>query len=182
MSAPCTPVAAVARFTRLSGRCLQQVTSLTWRGWTVYVVDDAAVTVPTQEVDGKSVDELAAVMRSAYSMITVGDRTSGPTTGLRRVRAGSELAVGVAEVCSAAADISGRRTDPDVYGVLKHAWVDQGMAVPFAAVLQAVRHALGESITLTEFGERADATATCELLGRAAVMARGRRAPRAITA
>lgn len=178
-----TVVAAVDRFERLFGRRLQQITSLTWRGWTVHIVDGEAVTVPMQPLDGKSSADLAAILRSAYSAVTVGDPGSGPTTGLRRVRPGTELADAVAEVISVAADRADRhrRQSFDVYDCLKQAWAGGGMAVPFGAVLAAVRQALGDG-TLADFTEHADSEAIYALLRRAQELATGQPNCQAITA
>ncbi|MCH9732008.1 MAG: hypothetical protein K0U84_20435 [Actinomycetia bacterium] len=182
---PARVAAGVEHFERFSRthRRTQQITSLTWRGWVVYVVDDAAVTVPTQPTQGKSTAELAALLRSAYSMLSVGDRCSGPSTGLRQARPGSQAAGDVAEVLSAAAVLVGRcrRGGIDVYAALVQAWTDAQMVAPFCAVLAAVRPVLGDC-TLADFADSADSVAAVALLHRAEELACGRTSPEAITA
>jgi hypothetical protein len=137
----------------------------------VHVVDGAVV-VPQQPTEGKAIGDLAVCLRSAYGLIEVGDATSGPTTGARRIALGGPLAVAVGEVISLAADAAGQsphRGVCDVYDYLRRAWADDGMQVPYAAVVAAVRACLPAGITLTDFSEAAGVGPVYDLLNAAAV-------------
>jgi hypothetical protein len=149
--------AEVDVFDDRAGARLRTITRLRWRGWVVHVVDGAVV-VPLQPTEGKAIGDLAVCLRSAYALVEVGDATSGPTTGARRIARGGPLAVAVAEVISAAAEAAGRsphRGGCYVYDCLRRAWEDDGMRVPYAAVVAAVRACLPAGITLTDFSEGA---------------------------
>lgn len=149
--------AEVDVFDDRAGARVRTITRQKWRGWVVHVVDGAVV-APHQPTAGKAIGDLAVCLRSAYGMIEVGDATSGPTTGARRIAHGGPLAVAVAEVISLAADAAGQsphRGAYDVYDCLRRAWEDDGMQVPYAAVVAAVRACLPARITLTDFSEAA---------------------------
>lgn len=140
-----------------AGARVRTITRLRWRGWVVHVLD-CAVVVPHQPTKGKTIGDLAVCLRSAYALIEVGEATSGPTTGARRLARGGPLAVAVAEVISAAAEMVGQsphRGACDVYTCLTRAWEDGGMRVPYTAVLAAVRACLPAGTTLTDFNEAA---------------------------
>jgi hypothetical protein len=164
--------AEVDVFDDRAGARMRTITRLRWRGWVVHVVDGAVV-VPQQPTEGKAIGDLAVCLRSAYGLIEVGDATSGPTTGARRIALGGPLAVAVAEVISLAADAAGQsphRRVSDVYDFLRRAWEDDGMQVPFAAVVAAVRACLPAGITLTDFSEAAAGVGPVyDLLNAAAV-------------
>lgn len=166
--------AEVDVFDDRAGARVRTITRLTWRGWVVHVVDGAVV-VPQQPTAGKAIGDLAVCLRSAYALIEVGDVTSGPTTGARRVARGGSLAVAVAEVISDAAEGAGRwphRVGCDVYECLRRAWEDGGMRVPYAAVVAVVRACLPAGITLSDFGEAAAGVqSVCDLLAGAAAWA-----------
>jgi hypothetical protein len=162
--------AEVDVFDDRAGARVRTITRLTWRGWVVHVVDSAVV-VPLQPTEAKAIGDLAACLRSAYALIEVGDATSGPATGVRRIARGGPLAVAVAEVISEAAEAAGRwpgRVGCDVYDCLRRAWEDDGMRVPYAAVVAAVRACLPPGITLTDFSEAAGAGRVYALLTGAA--------------
>lgn len=150
--------AEVDVFDDRAGARVRTITRLRWRGWVVHVVDGAAVVVPLQPTAGKAIGDLAFCLRSAYALIEVGDTTSGPTTGARRIARGGPLAAAVAEVISEAAEAARqwpRRVGCDVYDCLRRAWEDGGMRVPYAAVVAAVRACLPAGITLSDFSEAA---------------------------
>lgn len=166
-------------FDDCAGTRMRTITRLRWRGWDVHVVDGAVV-VPQQPTEGKAIGDLAACLRSAYGLIEVGDATSGPTTGARRIALGSPLAFAVAEVISLAADAAGHWPHQvcDVYDFLRRAWEDDGMQVPFAAVVAAVRACLPAGITLTDFSEAAAGVGPAyDLLNFAAVWVLDGRGP-----
>ena len=166
--------AEVDVFDDRAGARVRTITRLRWRGWVVHVVDGAVV-VPYQPTEGKAIGDLAVCLRSAYALIEVGDATSGPTTGARRIARGGPLAVAVAEVISLAAETAGQsphRRGCDAYACLRQAWEDDGMQVPYAAVVAAVRACLPAGTTLTDFNEAAAGVDPIyDLLTRAAVWA-----------
>ncbi len=179
-NAASAPVVAVEQFERDTGRQIQKITRLTWRGWAVHVIDGVAVTVPTQPTENKSTADLAACLRAAYVRVPVGDRCSGPTTGSRRIRQAGPLANAVADVINAAVPIARRwhsRGHCDLHICLKRAWNQTGRRAPYCAVLAAVREALEANTTLVDFTDTVDAEAKCELLRRAARLTPGQPCP-----
>lgn len=164
----------IDEFTTDVGGRRQTVTRVRWRGWTVHILD-AAVLVPQQPSAGKSIKDLATCLRAAYALVFVGDRTSGPTTGLRGVPRDVGLAAAVAEVVTTAADLAARAAFQhhrgDAHSCLHKAWEDTDMRAPFTAVLATVRAALPAGTTLADFSDDAeDAGAIVNLLRRAAGM------------
>ncbi|MEX7474254.1 hypothetical protein AB4Z39_31660 [Mycobacterium adipatum] len=150
------------------------VTRVRWRGWAVHI-QEAAVVVPQQASAGKTITDLATCLRAAYALVYVGDRTSGPTTGLRGIPRDADLAAAVADVITTAADLATRhafqRHGCDAHSCLRKAWEDTDMRAPYAAVLATVRAALPGSTTLADFSDAAeDASAVVGLLRRAAAL------------
>lgn len=164
---PTGPV--VDEFEAQVGPRRRTVTRVRWAGWTVHILDDA-VTVPRQNSSGKSIADLATCLRSAYAELgVIGDRTSGPTTGLRGVPRDTELAAAVAQVIVAAAQLAAPLHHCDVYFCLRKAWQDSAMNVPYAAVLATVRASLPDNTTLADFNDDAPGSGhIVELLRRAA--------------
>ncbi|QFS94556.1 hypothetical protein FIV07_27675 (plasmid) [Mycobacterium sp. THAF192] len=168
-SQACSAGPVVDEFDAHVGPRYRTVTRVRWAGWTVHILDDA-VTVPRQSSDGKSIADLATCLRSAYAELgVIGDRTSGPTTGLRGVPRDTELAAAVAQVIVAAAQLAAPLGHCDVYFCLRKAWQDGAMRVPYAAVLATVRASLPDNTTLADFNDGTPGSGhIVELLRRAA--------------
>lgn len=164
----------VDEFITDAGGRRRTATRVRWGGWTVHI-QDTAVLVPQQSSVGKTIGDLATCLRAAYALVFVGGPTSGPTTGLRGIPREAGLAAAVAEVITTAAELADRPAFQhhhcDVHTCLRKAWEDTDMRAPFATVLATVRAALPAGTTLADFnGEAKDASATVDLLKRAAAM------------
>jgi hypothetical protein len=134
---------------------------LRFRGWTVHVVD-VAVVVPQQGLAGKTIQDLAHCLREAYVLAGV-PSTSQPAAVDPRLAqpliATLHKALRIAESRSARSH--------DIYRCTQKAWMAINMAVPYTAVIAALRAALPERTTLSHYGEHADHAQIRHLYARA---------------
>lgn len=121
-----------------------QITRLSWRGWQVDL-DELSVSVPQQDSAGKSIDDLATLLCTAYRMldIPVVRRPSAQTVLSRGLPA--PLAGPVAQNLRAAQEVADKHWDRrsfDIYACTKQAWLDDGLSVPYAVLVTTLRAAL----------------------------------------
>ena len=136
-------------------------------GWTAYI-DGVAVTVPSQDLTGKTSEGLRDCLAEAYTLagVRLAERPApnhGPAGALVDIlRAGQRIA-----------DTYWRKTTFDVYRIASTAWQDSGQDVPWLAVIKALQRALPAATTLTEFNDAAhDAADVVRLYEMAEVVMR----------
>lgn len=152
---PSTTNLMVERIDDLKGGHITAVSSGGWR----VEIRGPNVTVPAQDSAGKSIDDLAELLRAAYTM--AGTPINSGIGSLARVRASlpEPLVVDLVDVLTTAQKIADRhwnRASRDVYQCLGAAWRQTGMTVPHTLLVAALRTALPAATTLCDFNIAAD--------------------------
>lgn len=135
---------------------------VTFAGWTVRV-DGAKVTVPDQDITGKTIDDLSVCLQKAYSVAGV-PQTYEATAG------GPRLTEALIATLQHARNIANQRwsvRSRDVYRCTFDAWEHCGMAVPYTQLIRALRAALPEPTTLTDYNDHGDRAQIKDLYRRA---------------
>jgi hypothetical protein len=144
---------------------LRRITELRFAGWTVHV-DGAAVTVPSQDITGKAIEDLGYCLHKAYVLaeVRIGSRLPALEPALvPELIATLQHARRIAASCWAA-------HSHDVYHCTRQAWEQDGMAVPYAALIRALRAALPQRTTLIDYTDHADLPQICQLYARAVAL------------
>lgn len=143
-------------------RTRKQITTVSFGGWLVQI-DGAAVTVPCQDIAGKSTDALQECLDAAYVLAEIRLGSMPPVYP-------PELRAAVAatlRVASRVAEKKWRRRGHDIYRCTSVAWEQTEMAVPYALLIRALRRSLPAGTTLTEYNDHAaDVGQVCQLYDR----------------
>lgn len=140
----------------------RRITRVQSAGWVVHI-DGVAVRVPTQPTAGKSVDILADCLHEAY--VLAGVRiTSGPA---KLAPEHFEPLIATLQRARKIARTKWSARSHDIYRCTREAWEATGMSAPYTQVIRALRAALPEHTTLSEYNARATHTAICDLYTQA---------------
>lgn len=143
-------------------RTRRPITTVSFGGWLVQI-DGAAVTVPCQEITGKSTDALKECLDAAYVLAEI-RLGSMPPVYPPELRA---VAAATLRVARRIAEKKWRRRGHDIYCCTSVAWEQTEMAVPYALLIRALRRSLPAGTTLTEYNDHAaDVEQICRLYDR----------------
>lgn len=139
-----------------------QITELRCNGWAVRIAG-AAVTVPSQDLGGKAVEDLAYCLSKAYALANVHIPPQPSTLRPEAIRA-------LTATLAQAARIAKAHWSPrscDIYRCTRAAWEHDGMRVPYAALIRSLRAALPARTTLIEYNDYAHRNLICQLYAHA---------------
>jgi hypothetical protein len=145
----------------------RRTTVVQFGGWTVDI-DGAAVTVPSQDIAGKTIHDLANCLNEAYTLAGVRITSGPPTYGPEVV----DAVIGTLRLAQQIAKKHWRSRSYDVYRCTRDAWENTGMVAPYILLIGVLRAALPAATTLIEYNDRADGTQICGLYDRAIALFR----------
>jgi hypothetical protein len=146
----------------------RHIKRLRFGGWTVHV-DRAAVTVPSQDIAGKAIEDLAYCLHEAYVLAGVRIASGPPVYG-------PALADDLTATLHHAQQIAQKQWSArsrDVYRCTRDAWEETCMAVPYALLIRSLRAALPERTTLIDYNDHGDRDQVCGLYARAIALLGG---------
>lgn len=139
-----------------------QITELRCNGWAVRIAG-VAVTVPSQDLAGKSAEDLAYCLAKAYALANV--HIVPQPSALR-----PEAIAALTKTLAQARHIAKAHWSPrscDIYRCTRQAWEQDGMRVPYALLIRSLRAALPEHTTLIDYNDHAHRDLIGQLYARA---------------
>ncbi|HYB37246.1 MAG TPA: hypothetical protein VEF72_16865 [Mycobacterium sp.] len=145
----------------------RRTTVVQFGGWTVDI-DGAAVTVPRQDITGKTIHDLAICLNEAYTRAGVRITSGPPTYGPEVV----DAVIGTLRLARQIAKKHWQSRSYDLYRCTRDAWENTGLVAPYTLIIVVLRAALPAATTLIEYNDRANGTQICGLYDRAIALLR----------